>query len=97
MPSIAGRRTRVCGRGESERRPGRPHRRKNGAEQNRSGVGYHYCRCHTCMEIYVGEPGQFCAGCTEAGCPEDDGSPDVACRWWDYPPSDFNINKERSK
>jgi len=35
--------------------------------------GYVYCACRDCMEIVVGEPGDFCCECIEAGCPDYQG------------------------
>jgi len=35
-------------------------------------VGYHNCACRDCFELYVGEPGELCDDCEEAGCEPDD-------------------------
>lgn len=36
-----------------------------------SDTGYHNCSCRDCFELYVGEPGEMCSDCEEAGCSED--------------------------
>jgi hypothetical protein len=36
-------------------------------------VGYRYCQCRDCMELVVGEPGEYCYECIEAGCPDYQG------------------------
>ncbi len=33
--------------------------------------GYVNCGCRDCFEVTVGEPGEFCTDCEEAGCEED--------------------------
>ena len=35
--------------------------------------GYIHCHCRDCFEIIVGEPVDFCDGCTKAGCPDYQG------------------------
>lgn len=35
-----------------------------------SASGYHPCGCRDCFEIAIGEPGEFCWECEEAGCEE---------------------------
>lgn len=30
--------------------------------------GYQNCACRDCFEIYVGEPGELCHLCEDAGC-----------------------------
>ena len=32
--------------------------------------GYIYCHCRDCFDITVGDPGEFCAECIDAGCPD---------------------------
>lgn len=36
-----------------------------------SKVGYNYCACQCCFELYVGEPGEMCDDCDVAGCDVD--------------------------
>ena len=33
--------------------------------------GYIDCGCRDCFEIAIGEPGEFCHECIEAGCEPD--------------------------
>lgn len=33
--------------------------------------GYVNCGCRDCFEITIGEPGEFCDECVEAGCEPD--------------------------
>ena len=35
--------------------------------------GYVYCHCRDCFDITVGEAGEFCADCVDAGCPDYQG------------------------
>ena len=30
--------------------------------------GYVHCACRDCMDLAIGEPGEFCNACIEAGC-----------------------------
>ncbi len=38
-----------------------------------SDSGYGHCACRDCFEIVVGEEGDFCDDCIEAGCPDRQG------------------------
>jgi len=31
-------------------------------------AGYIHCACETCFEITVGDPGELCSFCGDAGC-----------------------------
>jgi len=35
--------------------------------------GYMYCTCRDCFELIVGEEGDYCDDCIEAGCPDYQG------------------------
>lgn len=35
--------------------------------------GYLHCACRDCFEITIGDPGEFCTECDEAGCPDYQG------------------------
>lgn len=41
-------------------------------------TGYYHCACRDCMEILVGEEGDFCDECIEAGCPDYQGQKDMS-------------------
>ena len=34
--------------------------------------GYVQCGCRECMEIAIGEPGDMCTDCEDAGCEPDE-------------------------
>lgn len=36
-------------------------------------AGYVHCHCRDCFDLLVGDPGEFCADCTDAGCPDYQG------------------------
>lgn len=40
--------------------------------------GYRYCQCRDCLELLIGNPGDYCEDCIEAGCPDYKGHPGMS-------------------